>query len=239
MSPILTDHFSHHFLQQDRLGVAITSSRLSTLPPEIYLEIFSHLDACGSVYFGLTCKQFYAIHKGRQPKTSLPSRTKYLANDGTIDPLVLGQDLLVMSQDAYTDFCRLERLGLPLPTQFAEPSKYVYLFQLLKHWMGVAMTDTEYLSYRERVETSEKFAHDLESLMEFQKIVELYIEVTVHSGQGCTRIDRLDLNPPIRGFSSIIVRKEMTEKDIDDLKNWTCRLVEDSGFPKVAGRDRA
>jgi len=36
---------------------------LSTMPPEIHKEIFSHLGAVESVCLGLTCKNYYQIHK--------------------------------------------------------------------------------------------------------------------------------------------------------------------------------
>jgi hypothetical protein len=35
---------------------------LTTLPPELNLELFKHLDVCTSVCLGLTCKKLWAIH---------------------------------------------------------------------------------------------------------------------------------------------------------------------------------
>ena len=148
---------------------------------------------------------------------SLLSRTKYLAGSGKIEPLVLGQEILTMTQQSYIDFFR-DRMS-SWPVHSVTSSKYVYLFQLLKYWMGDAMTDTDYLIYEVRVETLDKIVHELEKLIEGQKIVELYLAVVVHPGQGVTRPDLFHLNPPKRGSSSYILKKELTETDIDDLKN--------------------
>jgi hypothetical protein len=35
---------------------------LITLPPELHLELFKHLDVCTSICLGLTCKKLWAIH---------------------------------------------------------------------------------------------------------------------------------------------------------------------------------
>jgi len=35
---------------------------LTTLPPELHLELFKHLDVCTSICLGLTCKKLWAIH---------------------------------------------------------------------------------------------------------------------------------------------------------------------------------
>lgn len=40
-----------------------TRSYLLALPPELHLEIFRHLHPVSSTCLGLTCKEFYPIHK--------------------------------------------------------------------------------------------------------------------------------------------------------------------------------
>ncbi|PMD14450.1 hypothetical protein NA56DRAFT_711027 [Hyaloscypha hepaticicola] len=40
-----------------------TRSHLLALPPELHLEIFKHLRPVSSTCLGLTCKEFYRIHK--------------------------------------------------------------------------------------------------------------------------------------------------------------------------------
>jgi hypothetical protein len=40
-----------------------TRSHLLALPPELHLEIFKHLHPVSSTCLGLTCKEFYPIHK--------------------------------------------------------------------------------------------------------------------------------------------------------------------------------
>lgn len=49
------------FIKQASSSSAI-ESRLSSLPPELQLEIFERLHAVSSACLGLTCKKFYAIH---------------------------------------------------------------------------------------------------------------------------------------------------------------------------------
>jgi hypothetical protein len=48
-----------------------TRSHLLALPPELHLEIFKHLHPVSSTCLGLTCKEFYPIHRQLHGAVSL------------------------------------------------------------------------------------------------------------------------------------------------------------------------
>ncbi|KAH8676516.1 hypothetical protein BGZ60DRAFT_525960 [Tricladium varicosporioides] len=47
-----------------------TTPTLTTIPTELILPIFNHLDAASSVSFSLTCKRLYAVHLSTNPAKS-------------------------------------------------------------------------------------------------------------------------------------------------------------------------
>lgn len=89
-APIITDSILNGECKVDKNDNLstdnITEDFFRKLPRDIFIELLRHLGPAESTSFGLTCKVFYAIHRGVYGSVPLSTSSKYLLRgwDGEI-----------------------------------------------------------------------------------------------------------------------------------------------------------